>query len=253
MKTLSPGSRTLHLNLLGIPVHIHLISWVVLAIIGGGLGISDRDGLVQTLLFVAAGMLALIVHEMGHALTARRLGGGRPSIIIAGIGGVTYTPVLPRTRLGYAAMVAAGPLAGFALGALSGLALGALLGCPGAGLKAAFLLPLPVSLPGEESVLIALREGMLAHPLPQVILQFALILMQISFWWSIFNLLPIFPLDGGKLLATLLHNERLACIIGFVTSLLLVGLSIGTRNWFNILLTGYLAYINYRCLRDTAH
>ncbi|MGN0836478.1 MAG: site-2 protease family protein [Akkermansia sp.] len=250
MNTTRPGSRTLHLNLLGIPVHIHPLSWIVLAILGGGLGISDRDGLVHTLLFVAAGMLALIGHEMGHALTARRLGGGHPNILIAGIGGVTYTPVLPPTRLGYAAMVAAGPLAGFALGALTGLALGALLGCPAAGLKAAFLLPLPISLPGEESVIIALRAGMLAHALPQVVLHFFLLLMQICFWWSVFNLLPIFPLDGGKLLGTLLHNDRLACGIGLGTSLLLVALSIATQSWFNIMLTGYLAYINYQCLRS---
>ena len=71
MNTTRPGTWTLHLNLLGIPIHIHPVSWIVLAIIGGGLGISDRDGLVQTLLFVAAGMLSLIVPSFPWCIALR--------------------------------------------------------------------------------------------------------------------------------------------------------------------------------------
>lgn len=243
---------TLSFELAGIPVRIMPFAWVVLALLGGGLGINSSAGLVHTLIFVAAGMLTLLAHEFGHALVGRRVGAGPADITIAGMGGVTRHAYLPPTRAGYLAMVAAGPAASLALGLLTGLLFGLNIGNPLAGLATALLAPLPAGVPVPDAFLSALSEGLSAHPLPAVLLQLYLILMGICFWWTAFNLLPIFPLDGGKLLGTLLRNDRLAGAVGLVFSALLVLWSLITLNWFNLMITGWIAYINFQYFRALA-
>ena len=71
----------------------------------------------------------------------------------------------------------------------------------------------------------------------------------ISFLWCVFNLLPMFPLDGGRLLGTLINNVRVASAIGLVLALAFAVWSLTEGVWFNVLLGGYLAYLNFNFLR----
>ncbi len=239
----------LNFRLLGIPVSIHPISWVMLLILGGGLGVDSGQQLARVLLFVVAGMLCLLVHELGHALVGRQLTGCLPGISIAGLGGSTYTPRLPRTRSGYFMLVFAGPLASLLLGVLGGAVFGLQIGNVAAGITFSLLYPLPVDM--DMGILVSIHESGMGH----MLLAFYLHLFRVCVWWTIFNLLPIFPLDGGKLLGTLLNNDRLACIIGLVfasglSTFCLIWALAGGGSWFNVVITGYLAYINYNCLRQ---
>ncbi len=239
---------TLHFTLWGIPVSIYPISWILLFFLGGGMRLDSGEGLADTLLFMLAGMLCLIVHEMGHAVVGRQLTGCLPSIAIAGAGGMTYTPRLPRTRAGYFALVFAGPLASLTLGISAGCLFGLQIGAPVAGIIISLLAPLPVQLPSS-CIAHVMDAG-----LPPLLLTFYLQLFGVCVWWTIFNLLPIFPLDGGKMLATLLNSERVACITGLIFGGLLCSLCIiwavlGNGSWFNAFITGYLVYINYQYLR----
>ncbi len=238
----------LHFQLRGIPVSIYPISWFMLLLLGGGLGVDDGRQLAHVLLFVIAGMLCLLVHEMGHALTARHLTGWQPAISITGLGGVTDIARMPRTRAGYFAVVFAGPLASLLLGLVGGLIFGLHIGAPATGMVFSLLYPLPVQLSPE--LLMAVH----AADLPRLLLSFYLQLFGVCMWWTIFNLLPIFPLDGGKLLGTLLNNNRIACIVGLVfgcalTALCLFWALLG-GSWFNVVIVGYLTYINYSYLRQ---
>ncbi len=239
-------------RLFGIPIVIHPIAWVVLLIIGGGLGINSGEQLASVLLFVVAGMLCLIVHEMGHALAGRHLTGCLPSIDIAGFGGSTFTPRLPRTRSGYFALVAAGPLASLLLGIVGGAIFGLQVGNLPGGIVFSLLCPLPIR--HEPMMLLEVYQGIAESGMGTTLLTFYLQLFSVCVWWTIFNLLPIFPLDGGKLLGTLLDNNRLACIIGMIVGgllcmLCLIWASLG-GSWFNLLIVGYLTYINYQYLRQ---
>ncbi len=243
----------LNLRLFNIPVSIHPISWLMLAIIGGGLGISGRDGLVHVLLFVVAGMLCLIVHELGHALAGRKLTGCRPSIIISGMGGVTHTPLLPRTRSGYFMLVFAGPLASFVLGIGAAVLLGLIIDNVGDSILFSLLAPLPINYDAGlfNSFFLSASEAGI-HPL---LFLFFYKLFCVCLWWTIFNLLPIFPLDGGKLLGTLLNDNRKACIVGLCFGAFLcticVGLVLnGHGSLWNVLIVAYLTYINYSILKN---
>ncbi len=238
----------LNFRLFGIPVSIHPISWVMLLILGGGLGVDSGQQLARVLLFAVAGMLCLLVHELGHALAGQKLSGQVPSINISGLGGSTHTPGLPRRRSSYFLYVLAGPLASLLLGVASGAMFGLQIGDVTGGI--AFALQAPLSIVPDMGVLQAIE----ASGMGMMLYTFYLQLFMISVWWTIFNLMPIFPLDGGKLLGTLLNNDRLACILGLVCAGLLTAFCIyaallGGGSWFNVLITGYLTYINYQFFR----
>ncbi len=249
----TPPRGSINLRLFRIPISIHPISWVMLAILGGGLGISSAGDVSRVLFFVVAGMLCLIVHELGHALMGRSLTGCEPSIDIAGLGGMTYTPRLPRTRAGYFMLVFAGPLASFLLGIGAGLVFGLQTGDVCTGVEAALLLPLPIEL--GQNFVVRYMGAVLGSGMSEPLLLFYIQLFCVCLWWTIFNLLPIFPLDGGKLLGTLLNNERLACIIGLIFGgalclLCLAWVLTGGGSLWNVFIVGYLTYINYSVLRQ---
>ena len=55
-------------SLFGIPVRVEPIFWLTLALIGGGLSARDSESLLVVALFVLAGFVSVLIHEMGHAL-----------------------------------------------------------------------------------------------------------------------------------------------------------------------------------------
>lgn len=114
------------------------------------------------ILFAICITLSLLVHELGHAFVARyfKL---RPEILLHGLGGLTGHERARSDRQD-ALIIAAGPAAGFLLGGVCLLAL-------------RFL-----RIESEA------MQGFLAD---------------LIFWnlfWSAFNLLPMWPMDGGQLL-----------------------------------------------------
>lgn len=247
MNTQNPRSWVIRFRLWGIPVSIHPVSWVVLALLGGVLGVDDGAGLTRVGVFVVAGMLTLLVHEFGHALAGRCAGALVEGIEIAGLGGSTRYTMLPPGRAAYCLTVAAGPLASLLLGGVLGLCFGLQLENIWAGVQYAYLMPwmevLPTQLQRE------LLMGLYTHEISPFLQQFYTVGMLICFWWSLFNLLPVFPLDGGKLLGSLLNNYLVPCVLGL---LICGGLGIWALvagSWFNVMILGYLAYINWQYFR----
>lgn len=224
------------------------MAWVFLAIIGGGLGVSNKDSLVQMLCFVVAGMLCLLVHEFGHALVGRRLGSGNADITIAGLGGITRHEYAPTSRMNYFMTVLAGPLASLLLGITGGVLLGLQLGDVGAGIELSLALPLPGDTLSQHTKTV-LVLNFLDGGIPMVVLKLYTALFMVCFWWSVFNLLPILPLDGGRLLATLLGNNRVFCMVGLVICVVLLLCCLFTGSWFNMMIVGYLGWLNWQFLR----
>ena len=244
----SPNSSawTLRFSLFGIPVRIQPISWVVLAILGGAFGVDDGGDMRRVLTFVVAAMLVLLVHEFGHALTGRSTGAQVEGIEIAGMGGTTSFSTLSATRRGFMLTLLAGPLASLLLGALLGLMFGLQIGNAWVGLRLAFEMPWAdtLSLDLQQQLMV----GLYTHSVPEFLIQFYTTGMLVCFWWSLFNLLPVFPLDGGKLLGSVLNNYKIPCVLGLVVC---VGLGIWAlleAQWFNVLILGYLGYINWQYL-----
>ena len=155
----------------------------------------------------------VLLHELGHALMARWRGTHAEKIILFPLGGGALIPEEPSRVLDAVLIYAAGPLAN-ALLAL--LALPLLLAQPGGG----YLLQFYLNPASNLIVLPSLTEQLLG------------ITLAVNAVLAVGNLLPAYPLDGGRILRALLKSsvgERratvVATLLGIVTGAGLVALS----------------------------
>jgi Zn-dependent protease len=172
-------------TIFGIPVQVHPFFWITLAIIGGALRANSATALLQIALFLLAGFISILVHELGHALTARRFG-AYSEITLQAFGGYAAYSGVRLTRPQSFAVTAAGPLVQILLGA-----------------AVYFALPFLPELNREAAY-------------------FLIVLIWISIVWALLNLLPILPLDGGQLLNAVLGPDRIKTTL-WVTIVTAVG------------------------------
>ncbi|MDH3290609.1 MAG: site-2 protease family protein [Gemmatimonadota bacterium] len=177
----------------GIRIQVHwtfliLIAWVIVVHVARG---ANLPAIVGGVLLVLAVFACVILHELGHALTARRFGISTRDITLLPIGGVARLERMPTEPRQELLVAAAGPAVNVAIAALLflGLALGGALR------------------PVQE---IAVVGG----NLPSQLLWVNVMLVG-------FNLLPAFPMDGGRILRALLayrldyaRSTRVAATVG---------------------------------------
>ena len=169
-----PSARqgSIHLfRFAGVDLFLHW-SWFLVAIYE----IQSRAGSYSSITWNVLEYLALFVivmlHEYGHALACRQVGGRANQIVLWPLGGVAYVDPPPRPGATLWS-IAAGPLVNVAL--IPILALG-IAGTQSAGWN-------------------------LASPDAYRLLG---TVYSINKWLLIFNILPIYPLDGGQILRSLL-------------------------------------------------
>lgn len=149
-----------------IPIRIHPIFWLM----AFGIGWLSSQEIFSALLWVVVITVSVLVHEFGHALTAKAFG-QRVQIDLVGMGGLTLRRGGKLTSIREFLIVLNGPLAGFALFIASSLLYA------GFGKQLAF----PIAYMLQVSILVNL-------------------------WWTLLNLLPVQPLDGGQLLRIILES-----------------------------------------------
>lgn len=164
--------RMIRFTIFGIPVTVQPWFWLTMAFIGGGLQASNSLGIMLVGVFALAGFLSIMIHELGHALMIRRY--GLPtSITLVAFGGFASYPAGRLDRRQSFLVTAAGPGVQFAFGILL------------------ILVARFINIP----------EGSLFGP-------FLSDLILVSIIWSILNCLPIYPLDGGQMLAAVLGPQQ---------------------------------------------
>jgi stage IV sporulation protein FB len=167
----------LHFRILGIPTRVHPGFFVISAIMGwseGWASVLKTSPFVVVLLWTVCVFVSILVHELGHAAMAQRFG-WPPHIVLYHFGGLAiYSPTWGHTRGRSILISLAGPGAGFVL----------------FGLVAAF-----------EAIIIHQRlpiSPFLAYALIQ--------LKVINLVWGLVNLLPVYPLDGGRVAEEILRG-----------------------------------------------
>ncbi len=165
----------------GIPTRIHWTFWILILWIvytNASQGAAGIDTLWY-ILFVFAIFTCVVLHELGHALAARRYGIGTRSITILPIGGVASLEKMPDRPVQELVVAIAGPM----VNVLIALALGVSLSVSGS---------LSV---GQETL-----EGMTRIEASN----FLLAMFFVNIMLVIFNMIPAFPMDGGRVLRAIL-------------------------------------------------
>ena len=226
-------------TLFGVQVSIHPTLWLTLAILGRAYMVSNLVELMSALLFIIAAFVVLLMHEMGHALVGRRLGGGAPSVYLAWLGGDCTNETARLTRMQGVVMTAAGPLASLAVGLVTYVILCLYVGD--------FGLASVLSVGFAFGVMPA--EVLMAYP--PLAMFFFFYLIEVSFWWTILNMLPIFPLDGGQIMQGLMKSRvqmhAISLTVAIVLSLAFAVLGLWLLSIFMIL----LAVLNHKFYQES--
>lgn len=209
--------------------------------LGGGFGITSREDFLMILLWIIVLLVSILVHELGHALTSRKMTGVTPSIKLWGMGGLAY----PNTQLNQKQsfwVTWAGPLAGLGFFGLIVLTCCTVYGIAVGTDLTMFLLFPSTGINRETFTVLAEMNKPVLFMLDK--------LLWVNLWWSLINLLPVFPLDGGQIYASIERSPKKVLIVGIVTGALvaIAGFFILHRIFIAILF-GYLAFQNYKRLQ----
>lgn len=163
-------------NFAGIGVYLHwtfalLIGWVFMAHLSAGKTPLEA---IAGVVFILALFTCVVLHEFGHALTARRFGVGTRDITLLPIGGVARLERIPEKPMQEFWVAIAGPAVNVVIAALLFIILLVLGGVS--------------RIPGTQWF----QGGFLAQ------------LIWVNLFIVAFNLLPAFPMDGGRILRSLL-------------------------------------------------
>jgi len=159
-------NTSLHLGRVeGIDLYLH---WTFLALL---LYILAFNGGVPAVIMTSAVFGCVVLHELGHALMARRYGIRTEDITLYPIGGAARLERIPRSAGPELLIALAGPAVNFAIA--GGLFLG-------------------LNLAGSVSY--------------NNVGDFFQRLMYINLGLALFNLLPVFPMDGGRVLRAILSG-----------------------------------------------
>ncbi|HET7143010.1 MAG TPA: site-2 protease family protein [Anaerolineales bacterium] len=239
----APTRYDLRFNLLGTPVQVHPLFWVIALLLG------SSGGIIQMLIWVLAVFVSILIHEMGHAL-AMRFYGQSSYIVLHFSGGLTVPESISwggrPANVGFSPnqnilISLAGPIAGFLLAGL--LALGVVFS--GGSIITTYLfgfipLPLNAALPIGGSILNSLITT----------------LLWINIFWGLINLMPVYPLDGGNVARyLLLQADPLNGVRKSLWLSVIAGSLVAAAGFFLLgsvymaILFGFLAFQSYQSLQ----
>lgn len=206
----------------GIGIYVHwtfllLIGWIVLAHASAG---DNTAAIVQGVGFVLALFTCVVLHELGHALMARRFSVQTRDITLLPIGGVARLERIPEVPFQEFLVAVAGPAVNVVIA--------------GVLFAAAMLL------------------GTLGN-VSQVQLvggSFLIKLMWVNIILVLFNMIPAFPMDGGRVLRALLATQmprvratHIAASVGQMVAILFALAGLMIPGMFMLLFIAMFVYL----------
>ena len=226
-------------SIFGIPVEVQPFFWLMCILLGGAFNANSPEAILDVALFAIAAFISVLIHELGHAVTGLKLGGGRAAIVLTTFGGLASNQGGRFNRSQRFWMIAAGPGAGFAFFLL-------ILGLLYLLFRSTDVFQITAT------ILFNIRPHFHSMDLITMIREKPFIfmfiqhLLWINFWWGVLNLLPVMPLDGGQITNLLVTPQRRVFVIGMIAASLMAALGlIWLRSPYTGLLFGYLAWQNY--------
>jgi Zn-dependent protease len=138
---------------------------------------QNTTQIIWSVVFILCIFITVLLHELGHALAAKNYNIKTKDITLLPIGGLARLERIPEKPLEELIVAFAGPLVNIALAFIT-----------------AFFISIPDS---NDKLMTELSHGVNAD-------NFFLNFFLVNFWLAIFNLIPAFPMDGGRVLRALL-------------------------------------------------
>jgi Zn-dependent protease len=203
-------------SIAGISVYVHW-SWLLVAYLVLHFRTKEYDQWVWSLMEYVSLFGIVLLHEFGHALACRQVGGLADEIVLWPLGGIAFVDPPPRPGA-VLWSIAAGPLVNLVL------------------------VPFTVG----AWLLADMQE--LQETSPDAYHFFVAILF-INLVLLIFNMLPIYPLDGGQIVQALLwfvigqaKSLLAVSVVGMVGAAGLIGLAIIAGSWWLGLIAAFAAF-----------
>ncbi|MEG1260802.1 MAG: hypothetical protein RSD44_07665, partial [Akkermansia sp.] len=73
-------------------------------------------------------------------------------------------------------------------------------------------------------------------------------ILWVSLWWTILNLLPIYPMDGGQFMAEYIRSTKTVHLIGFILSLVIGFIALVFFQAFLVVV--FMAFFAYSNLKN---
>jgi Zn-dependent protease len=219
-------------HLFGIEVRVKFWFWFATLLLCG-----DTDT-KSALIWVAVCFVSILLHEFGHVIAYRLFGTDGYAVLYA-FGGLAVPDEEVRGTLARFVVSMAGPIAGFCFaGVVVGVAYAA-----GAHVHLAWhhFLPTVSAWPDVNPANVVRFQS--------TYLWYVLLndLLYVNIFWGLFNLLPVFPLDGGRASGAIFERRdpyngmRTAYLVSAITAGLLVLVGVFAQSLYLILLFGILA------------
>lgn len=180
MNLLSMGKSWQMVTIAGIPIKIHWTFSLLLLFVlyMGRQNDMIKEDIVWFFVLVLIMFIFVVMHEYGHALTARRYGVHTRDIIISPIGGIARLESMPRNAKHELLIALAGPSVNVLL---------------------SLIFALTLFLWGADLFADSDRINPISEPFT-----FISFLLSINLALVVFNMIPAFPMDGGRVLRSLL-------------------------------------------------
>lgn len=204
-------------RLLGSELKVHVTFFLLLAWVGfAAYSTGGMQAAIGNLIFVLALFACVVAHEFGHALMARRYGIKTPDITLLPIGGLARLERMPENPMQEVSVALAGPAVNVIIWII--------------------LVFLGAGMPFETLANIDSPETGLLNRLAYVNLLLAA-----------FNLIPAFPMDGGRVFRALLclrmdrvKATRIAAFAGQIVAVGLGFLGLSTGNPLLVLIAVFV-------------
>ena len=165
-------------NIAGIGVFIHwtfsiLIAYIIFSSYRAG---QNAEQIIWMLVFVLSIFVTVFLHELGHALAAKKYNIKTKDITLLPIGGIARLESIPEKPKEEFVVAIAGPAVNIGLAIITGLF---------------------ITIPDAKDLTIQLSGGINSS-------NFFLNFFIVNIWLALFNMIPAFPMDGGRVLRALL-------------------------------------------------
>jgi Zn-dependent protease len=207
----------LRFRFLGFPVFIEPWFWLLAAFVSGAVSPAgaSSSGIILVLVKVVFVFISILAHELGHAL-ANRYFNREAEIELNGMGGICFSRGATLSRPKSIVVSAAGPAVSLGLAILFW----------------ALINYAPLQLSNISPYLLA----------GAVFACFA------NIFWTLFNLLPVLPMDGGQIFRDVMgpRHFRTVEIIGGVVAILVAVLAFSFGIILGAIFLAFLAFSNFR-------